>query len=91
MDHTLEDGTAGIEDKLLQIHNVNNFISNGKFPGPGLDSTKFGSLWLRRLGKTVRRSEDVGLRHDGLNGCHMEPSTHAGNTSISQAAPAPVS
>ena len=37
MDHTLEDGTAGLEDKLLQIHNVNNFISKGKFPGPRLD------------------------------------------------------
>ena len=91
MEHTLEDGTVRIEDKLLQNHNVNNFTSKDKFPGLRLDSTKFGPLWLRRLGKTVRRSEDVGVRHDGLNGCYMEPSTHAGNTSISQAAPAPVS
>ena len=91
MEHTLEDGTVCIEDKLLQNHNVNNFTSKDKFPGLRLDSTKFGPLWLRRLGKTVRRSEDVGVRHDGLNGCYMEPSTHAGNTSISQAAPAPVS
>ena len=36
-------------------------------------------------------NEDVGLRHDGHNGCHMEPSIHAGNTSINQAVPAPVS
>ena len=33
------------------------------------------------------RSGDVGLRHDVLNGCHMEPSIHAGNTSTNQAAP----
>ena len=38
-----------------------------------------------------RRNQDVGLRHDSLNGCHMEPSIHAGNTSINQAVPAPVS
>ena len=69
MEHTLEDGTVCIEDKLLQNHNVNNSTSKGKFPGLRLDSTKFGPLWLRRLGKTVRRSEDVGVRHDGLNGC----------------------
>ena len=91
MEHTLEDGTVCIEDKLLQNHNVNNFTSKDKIPGLRLDSTKFGPLWLRRLGKTGRRSEDVGVRHDGLNGCYMEPSTHAGNTSLSQAAPAPVS
>ena len=34
-------------------------------------------------------NEDVGLRRDSLNGCHMEPSI--GNTSINQAVPAPVS
>ena len=28
---------------------------------------------------------------NGHNGCHMEPSIHAGNTSINQAVPAPVS
>ena len=49
MDHSLEDGTAGIEDKLLQSHNVNNFISKGKFPGPRPDSTNSALSGSARL------------------------------------------
>ena len=63
MDHTLEDGTAAIEDKMLQSHKVNNFISKGKFPGPRLDSTKFGSLWL----SATMSQEEIGTVSDGSN------------------------
>ena len=41
------------------------------FPTNGL----FFSKWSRVM--MLKLSEDVGLRDDGLNGCHLEPSMHA--------------
>ena len=35
----------------------------------------FFSKWSRVM--MLKLSEDVGLRDDGLNGCHLEPSMHA--------------
>ena len=61
--HSLEDGTACIEDKLLQSHNLNNFISKGKFPGERPDSTKVGSLWL----SATMSQEEIGTVSDGSN------------------------
>ena len=63
MDRSLEDGTAGIEDKQLQRHKVNNFISKGKFPGQRPDSTKFGSLWL----SATMSQEEIGTVSDVSN------------------------
>ena len=31
-EHSLEDGTVGVEDKLLQSLNLNDSISKGNFP-----------------------------------------------------------
>ena len=47
MEHTLEDGTVCIEDKLLQNHNVNS--SKDKFPG--LDSTKIRPSLAQKVGE----------------------------------------
>ena len=45
-DHSLENGTVGIEENLMQRRKVNNSISKGKFPGRKPDSMKFGTLSL---------------------------------------------
>lgn len=61
--HSLEDGTAGIEDSPLQGINVNNSISKGKFPGSRPDPTKFGTLWR----STTTSPEEICTVSDGSN------------------------
>ena len=41
----------------------------------------FFSKWSRVI--LLKLSEDVGLRDDGLNGCHLEPTMHRDNRALS--------
>ena len=43
--------------------------------------TLFFSKWSRVM--MLKLSEDVGLRDDGLNGCHLEPTMHRDNRALS--------